>query len=189
MLNSIRQRHIHSPIKNLRCSFWRQQLQVQRRIQNGVEHLRWSFLRKTFSTIHYFSHSLFTKKLLRKILDVPLCSEYACETINYFCNRLRLDVWLGSRYTSDMFKERQKLWKKTVKELFLETLQQRPEIISEKFLRKTLGRNDFLHSCFSRFCKKSRSSHQRCSIRKAVHNKFTIFTGKHLSRSLFLIKM
>ena len=188
MLNSIRQRHIQSPIKNLRCSFWRQQLQVQRRIQNRVEHLRWSFLRKTFSAIHYFSRSLFTKKLLRKILDVPLCSEYASGTINYFCNRLRRDVWLGSRCTSDMFKERQKL-KKPVKELFLEMLQQRPEIISEKFLRKTLGRNDFLHSCFSRFCKKSRSSHQRCSIKKALLNNFTIFTGKHLLQSLFLIKL
>ena len=37
---------------------------------------------------------------------------------------------------------------KPVKELFLETLQQRLEIISKRFLRKTLPRNDFLHSCF-----------------------------------------
>ena len=45
------------------------------------------------------------------MLDVPLYSEYAPGTINYFRNRLHLDVWLGSRYTSDMFKERQKLRK------------------------------------------------------------------------------
>ena len=37
---------------------------------------------------------------------------------------------------------------KPVKELFLETLQQRLGIISKKFLRKTLPRNDFLHSYF-----------------------------------------
>ena len=37
---------------------------------------------------------------------------------------------------------------KPVKELFLETLQQGLEIISKKFLRKTVPRNDFLHSCF-----------------------------------------
>ena len=37
---------------------------------------------------------------------------------------------------------------KPVKKLFLETLQQKLEIISKKFLRKTLLRNDFLRSCF-----------------------------------------
>ena len=37
---------------------------------------------------------------------------------------------------------------KPVQELFLETLQQGLEIIFKKFLRKTLPRNDFLHSCF-----------------------------------------
>ena len=42
---------------------------------------------------------------------------------------------------------------------------------------------------FSKFCKKSRSSHQRCYIKKAVLNSFAIFTGKHLCWSLFLIKL
>ena len=37
---------------------------------------------------------------------------------------------------------------KSLKELFLETLQRRLEIISKRFLRKTLLRNDSLHSCF-----------------------------------------
>ena len=36
--------------------------QFQRRIQKGVKYLRWSFLRKRFSAVHYFSHSLFTQK-------------------------------------------------------------------------------------------------------------------------------
>ena len=40
---------------------------------------------------------------------------------------------------------------KPVKELFLETFQLRPKIISKKFLRKTLPRNDFLHSCIKNF--------------------------------------
>ena len=47
----------------------------------------------------------------------------------------------------------------------------------------------FLTVIFSKFCKKSRSSHQRCSIKKAVLKNFAIFTGIHLCRSLFLIKL
>ena len=42
---------------------------------------------------------------------------------------------------------------------------------------------------FSKFCKKSRGSYQRCSIKKAVLKNFAIFTGKHLCRSLFLKKL
>ena len=34
-----------------------------------------------------------------------------------------------------------------------------------------------------------RSSHLRCSIKKAVLNNFAIFTGKHLCWSLYLIKL
>ena len=54
---------------------------------------------------------LFTIYTKSSILDVRLCSEYASGTINYFRNRLPLDVWLGSRYASDMFNERQELRK------------------------------------------------------------------------------
>ena len=38
-------------------------------------------------------------------------------------------------------------------------------------------------------CLNSRSSHQRCSIEKAVLKNFAIFTGKHLRWSLFLIEL
>ena len=38
-------------------------------------------------------------------------------------------------------------------------------------------------------CLNSRSSHQRCSIEKAVLKNFAIFTGKHLHWSLFLIEL
>ena len=53
----------------------------------------------------------FTIYTKNSILDVPLCSEYASGTINYFGKRLNLDVWLGSKYVSYMFKEKQKLRK------------------------------------------------------------------------------
>ena len=36
---------------------------------------------------------------------------------------------------------------------------------------------------------KSRSSHQRCSRKKAVLKIFALFTGKHLCWSLFLTKL
>ena len=51
-------------------------------------------------------------------------------------------------YTPLTCLKKDKNCEKPVKELFLETLQQRLEIISKRFLRKTLPRNDFLHSCF-----------------------------------------
>ena len=35
----------------------------------------------------------------------------------------------------------------------------------------------------------TRSSHRRCSIKKAVLKNFAIFTGKHLRWSFFLIKL
>ena len=47
----------------------------------------------------------------------------------------------------------------------------------------------FFTVIFSKFCKKSRSSHQRCSIKKAVLKNIAIFTGIHLRRNLFLIKL
>ena len=102
------------------------------------------FEKNIFSCPQFQLFTIYTKSF---ILDVPLHSEYTPETINYFWNRLHLDVLLGSIYTSDMFKERQKL-QKPVKRLFLGTLQQKLEIISKKFPIKTLPRNDFLHSCF-----------------------------------------
>ena len=38
-------------------------------------------------------------------------------------------------------------------------------------------------------CLSSRSSHQRCSIEKAILKNFAIFTGKHLCWSLLLIDL
>ena len=47
----------------------------------------------------------------------------------------------------------------------------------------------FFTVAFSKFCKKSRSSHQRFSIEKAVLNNFAIFAGKRACQSLFLRKL
>ena len=53
----------------------------------------------------------------------------------------------------------------------------------------------FQEACFwehlqSTACMKTtRGSQRRCSLRKGVFRSFTRFTGKHLSQSLFLIKL
>ena len=44
----------------------------QRRIHKGVEHLRWSFLRKNFLAVNYFSHSLFKQKAPSQMFDTIL---------------------------------------------------------------------------------------------------------------------
>ena len=182
-----KQRHIQSPIKDLRCSFWQQQLTVPAAYSERSQTSKMKLFQKNiFSRPLFQPVTIYTRS---SILDVPLCFEYASGTINYFRNRLHLDLWLGSRYTSDMFKKKDKNCKKPVKELFLETLQQRLELISEKFLRKLYQETIFFTVVFSKFCKKSRSSHQRCSIKKADLYHFTVFTGKHLCRGLFLIKL
>ena len=95
------QRHIQSRIKDLRCSFWQQQLTFL----EAYSERSWKSKIKLFEKI-VFSGPLFqpfTIYTKTSISDVPLCSEFTSGTINYFCNRLHFDVWLGSRYTSDMF--------------------------------------------------------------------------------------
>ena len=47
----------------------------------------------------------------------------------------------------------------------------------------------FFTVIFSKFCKKFRSSRQRCSIKKVVLKNFVTFTVKHLCWSLFLKKL
>ena len=127
----------------------------------------------------------FTIYTKNSILDVPLCSEYASGTINYFRNRLHLDAWLGSRYISDMFKERQKLRKTCKVVIFRNAVANTKNNFWEKLYHEII----FFKVVFSKFSKKSWSSHQSCSIKKAVLNNFAIFTGKHLCWSLFLIKL
>ena len=57
-----------------------------------------------------------------------------------------------------------------------------PEIMNEVF--------DIIECSYPRRNKlRFRSSHQRCSVRKAVLRNFTKFTGKHLCQSLFFNKV
>ena len=42
---------------------------------------------------------------------------------------------------------------------------------------------------FQRFARDYRSSHRRCSIKEGILKYFTKFTGRHLSQSLYLLKL
>ena len=99
--NSIQTETYSEPYQSFKMQFLVTTVkEFQRHIQNGAEHLRWRFLRKTFSAVHYFNCSLFTQKYVNRLLWMG------------FCNRLHLDAWLlhtfllGSTYIADMFKER-----------------------------------------------------------------------------------
>ena len=95
---------------------------------------------------------------------------------------------MGSRYPSDMFKERQKLRKTCKWVIFKNVAAETKKWFLRNFWENLHWVMIFFTVIFSKFCKKFRSSHQRCSIKKAVLKNFAIFTGKHLCRSLFLIK-
>ena len=56
------------------------------------------------------------------------------------------------------------------------------------FLKLSLRAN-FQHCSDTFDHSRSRSSHQRCSIKKSVLKNFTKFTGKHLCQSLFFNKV
>ena len=142
-------------------------------------------------TLKSFSHPLFqpfTIYTKSSILDVQLRSEYASGAVNFFSQRLHSDVWMCSRYASDIFNERQKL-RKTFKLVIFKNVGTK----IKKWFLWNLWENlywemIFFTVNFSKFCKKFRSSHQRCSIKKAVPKKFAKFTGKHLSWSFFSLK-
>ena len=124
--------------------------------------------------------TMYTKSF---ILDVPPYSlNIPLEPLTIFAigSILMFDWVLDTPLTC---LKKDKNCKKPVKELFLETLH------LKNFWEKLYWKMIFFTVIFSKFCKKSRSSHQRCSIKKAVLNNFAVFTGKHLCRSLFLIKL
>ena len=69
-----------------------------------------------------------------------------------------------------------------------------PEPAKEEIIRLCLCHISYLHQLLKLYMSQtkisinSRSSHQRCSIEKAVLRNFSIFSGKHLCWSLFLIQ-
>ena len=68
------------------------------------------------------------------------------------------------------------------------------EPAKEEIIRLCLCHISYLHQLLKLYMSQtkismnSRSSHQRCSIEKAVLRNFSIFSGKHLCWSLFLIQ-
>ena len=95
---------------------------------------------------------------------------------------------MGSRYASDMFKERQKL-RKTCKWVIFKNV----AVKTKKSFLRNLWENlhwemIFFTFIFIKFCKKFRSSYQRYSIKKPVLKHFAIFRGKHLCWCFFSIK-
>ena len=85
-----RQMHIQSPIKDLRCSFWRKQSAVAEAYSERSQISKMKlFEKKIFSRPLFQPFTIYTKS---SILDVRLRSEYASGTINYFRERLHLDV-------------------------------------------------------------------------------------------------
>ena len=50
-------------------------------------------------------------------------------------------------------------------------------------------RSEYAQGIVNYFCKKLRSSHRRCSVRKGVFGNFAKFTAKHLFQSLFFNKV
>ena len=125
-------------------------------------------MRKT--VVHYFSCSLFTEKAPSQMFQFFLNTPLKPLTIFAIGSILMLDWVLD---TSLACLKKDKNSEKPVKELFLETLQQRLRNFWEKLYWEMI----IFKVVFSKFCKKSRSAHQSCSINKGVLNNFAIFTG------------
>ena len=143
-----------------------------------------AFWEKIFSRPLFQSFTIYTKS---SILDVRLRCEYASGAVNYFCKgSILMFEWVLD--TPLMFKERQKL-QKTCKWVIIKSVAAK----TKKWFLRNFWENlywemIFFTVIFSKFCKKLRSSHQRCYIKKDLFKIFVIFTGKHLCWSLFWIK-
>ena len=114
---------------------------------------------------------LFTIYTKISILDVWLCSEYSSGAVNYFCKRLHLDVWMGSRFASDMIEERQKLEKTCKWVIFRKVAANSKKWFLRNFWEKLYWEMVFFTVIFSKFCKKV-SSHWKCSIKKTILKNF-----------------
>ena len=117
-------------------------------------------------------------------LDALLHYEYASGPVHYFRKRLHLDVWLSSRYASNMFNERQKNAKSFKGLIFRNIEVKTKKWFLRNFWEKRSWKMIFFPVIFSKFCKKL-----EVFYKKAVFKNLAILIGKHLSWSLFLIKM
>ena len=93
---------------------------------------------------------------------------------------------MGSRYASDMFKERQKLRKTCKWLIFKNVAVKTKKCFLRNFWENLYWEMIFFTVIFSKFCKKFKSSHQRCSKKKDAVKNFVILTEKQLGWSLFL---
>ena len=137
------------------------------------------FEKKIFSRPLFQLFTIYTKS---SILDVRLRSEYASGTINYFRKRFHLNVWVGSRYPSEMFTEKQKL-QKPVNELFLETLQLRLRNNSSEISEKNPTEKWFFQLFSASFVRNPEATIRGVLFKKAVLKNFARFTGKLLCLS------
>ena len=122
---------------------------------------------------------IFSRSHLHKKIDSALNTPLELLTIFAKGSILMFDWVLDTPLTC---LKKDKNCEKPVKELFLNAA---AKSFLRNFWEKLYWEMIFFTVIFSKFCKKSRSSHQRCSIKKAVLNNFAIFTGKHVSESLF----
>ena len=137
------------------------------------------FEKKNYSRPLFQSFTIYTKW---SILDVRLRSEYASGAVNYFYKgSILMFEWV-------LFKERQKLWKTCKLLIFKNVAAKTKKWFLRNFWENLYWEMVFFTVIFSKLCKKLRSSHQRCSIKKDVLKTFVIFTRKHLCCSPFLIK-
>ena len=90
--------------------------------------------------------------------------------------------WVLDTPLTYMFKEKQKL-RKTCKLIIFKNV---AAAKTKQWFLRNFWENFYWE--ISKFCKKFRSSHQKCSIKKAVLENFVIFTGKDLCWKFFLIK-
>ena len=143
-------------------------------------------MRKTFSDVHYFSRSLFTQKAPSSIFHFVLNTPPEPLMIFAIDSILMFD-WVQDTPLTCLKKD--KNWKTCNGVIFRNAAAKTKKYFLRNFWEKLYREMIFFTVVFSKFCKKSRSSHQRCSIKKAVLNNFAIFTGKHLCQILFLITL
>ena len=116
--NSIQAEAYSEPYQDLRCSFYQKWLTVPEACSEWSQTSKMKIFEKNiFSCPQFQPFSVYTKS---SILDLPLCSEYASGTINYFHNRLLMFDWVLDTPLACLKKDRN--CEKPVKKLFFEMI-------------------------------------------------------------------
>ena len=123
--------------------------------------------------IHLCSSSELAEKAPSQMFDMVLNSHL--QPLMIFAKRFMGDVWQGSEYSSAIYT--------TINMREVYQLEVLAIICLLNLLKYTILIPVTLCTV------KSRSSHRKCYVRKSVLRNFAKFTGKHLCRSPFLIKL